>query len=134
MRSKVSVTQLASYVCALSILSYAFSFLSLRPPSEAGDITEFTLVCVISSLAFPFVLILVRLRISYRKGLLALIISLTIAQAVGFAVYAWKTSAIQHGDHESLNVFTLYWMASLMIAVIFYTFGFWASRWTLPNE
>jgi hypothetical protein len=128
MFNRISVVFAVMNISVFTILSCAFSILSFKPLS---DVTGFVLVCAIASFMYPCLLALTGSKIGYWRGALSFLLVMLAAQIVGFAAYALKTHAIQHGDSESGYLFGVYLAASAAIAVVFYTPGHWVSSWLI---
>jgi len=124
MSNKANMVSAVINICAVSVLSYAFTILSFKPLS---DVTGFVLVCVIASFVYPCLFAVTGSEMGYWRGSLSFLLIMVVAQVVGFAAYALKTHAIQHGDRESLYPFGIYLAASVVIAVLLYSLGYWVS-------
>jgi hypothetical protein len=120
------VMKSALSVCLLLGLAWLFSALTFHLVS---DTSYFLLACIVSAVIYPFSLGVTRAGIKFWKGLLLLLLILFLAQAFAGGVYFWKMNAVHHDEGEAGAVAIIYFLASLVIAVVFYPLGFWIPRW-----
>lgn len=108
------------------VLACAFSVLTLR---FKLDPSWFLLVCILASIMYPVSLSMARTGMTFWKGYTAFLVILLLAQAIAHGIYFFKMNAIHHDEGEAGAVAFIYFLASLVTAVVLYPLGFWIPRW-----
>lgn len=84
---------------------------------------------VIVGLGFPIThRYLMRENVFHLKGLIQIILIITFAQLINFAVNLWITNDIKRYGLTSLLFFGSYLLQSVIIAFIFFTIGYFISK------
>jgi len=115
----VSVAMLLALSCLFSVFSFHL----------VGDTSYFLLTCIVAAILYPSVLAVTRTRMTFWKRYFALLIILFLAQAGAHGVYFFKMDSMHHDEGEAGAVAIIYFVASVVAALLFYPLGFWLPRW-----
>ena len=115
----LSVFMLLALACLFSVFSFRL----------VSDTSYFLLACIVSSILYPLVFAVTRTRMTFWRGYFALLIILFLAQASAHGVYFFKMDSVHHDEGEAGAVAIIYFVASVVVALLFYPLGFWLPRW-----
>lgn len=116
--NKVNILYATANLCAYTVLN-----------TPERNCTLFMAAWIASSLLYPILLALAGRRSGFWRDLGALVAIIVIAEIVGFLVYELRTHNYRYHDSMTVLIFEGELTGSIVVAIICYTVGWWATRW-----